>query len=109
MKVFLMPVLLLLAVMSLHAAPLSGIVSDNVGNPLPFVNVYIQGTTVGTSANENGAYVLDLAPGTYQIVYQFIGYTRQVKTITMTGQPKTVNVQMEPEDVKLKEIVVSGA
>jgi len=43
-----------------HAWKAEGIVMDENGSPLPFVNVFIQGTSIGTVSNEDGAFQLDI-------------------------------------------------
>ncbi|MFV0269520.1 MAG: carboxypeptidase-like regulatory domain-containing protein, partial [Draconibacterium sp.] len=42
----------------------SGTVSDSQGEPLPGVNVLVKGTTTGTVTNMDGAYSLQISPGT---------------------------------------------
>ncbi|MDX2001306.1 MAG: DUF5686 and carboxypeptidase regulatory-like domain-containing protein [Chitinophagales bacterium] len=100
--------LLALSFSSVNATSLSGVVSDNLGNPLPFANVLIVGSTRGTTTNENGAYQLELAPGQYQIAYMFIGYKRIVLDISVGQEAITRNVSLEVEDIQLQEVVISG-
>ena len=45
------------------------------GEPLPFANVTIKGTSKGTTSDYDGLYVLDkIEPGTYTVVFSFVGY-----------------------------------
>ena len=62
-------IILFLSSMSPSHAQLSGTVSNEVGELLAFVNIYVKNTTQGTSSNYYGAYALNLDPGTYDIVY----------------------------------------
>ena len=39
---------------------IKGKTTDIQGNELPFVNVFIEGTSIGTASNENGNFSLDL-------------------------------------------------
>lgn len=54
----------IIIVFSIHsfAAALVGKVTDETGQPLPFVAVYIEGTTEGTTTNSEGNYSLGLNP-----------------------------------------------
>ncbi|HAS40197.1 MAG TPA: hypothetical protein DCS93_06945 [Microscillaceae bacterium] len=84
-----------------------GRVIDKKGEGLPFATVYIKGTTNGTSTNDNGDYFLQLKPGSYELVFQFIGYQALTKQVNLNG-PVTLNVTLEPEVLKLKEITVTA-
>ena len=72
---------LLLIVAQASAANLTGKITDEAGQPLPFVVVYIDCTTNGTTANVDGIYSLELKPGTYTIDYQLIGYSQHKETV----------------------------
>ena len=72
--------LLLLAVTHLSAQQTGSIVGKLIdkevnNEPLAFANVLIKGTTKGTTSDFDGLYELaDLAPGSYTIVYSYLGY-----------------------------------
>ena len=81
---------------------------DYNNEPLPFANIIIKGTTTGSTSDIDGKYILEnLSPGTYTIVFSFIGYEtieRQVEVIT--GQVTTVDVSMGASAASLDEIVI---
>jgi len=87
---------------------LSGSVSTNESHEkLIGVNVYLKGTTTGTVTNENGFYSLKLPEGNTTIVYSFIGYQTQEKSINLKGD-KTVNVTLEQNEEMLQEISITS-
>ena len=45
------------------------------GEPVLFGNVLVDDNGTGTTTDLDGAYTIDLAPGTYSITFSFIGYT----------------------------------
>ena len=53
---------------------ISGVISNQNGEPLPFASVYIKNTTYGVSSNAFGEYFIELKPGKYTIVYSYIGF-----------------------------------
>ena len=53
---------------------LSGTTSDIEGNSLPFVCVRIDGTDKGCYSDIEGRYRIDLEPGYYNIVAEYIGF-----------------------------------
>lgn len=79
-----------------------GKVTDIHGNPLAFVPVYIKGTTNGAIANEHGVYQLKLQPGTYTIVFRFIGYEQQTEQLVIVDQDVKLDMQLEPENYTLE-------
>lgn len=91
------------------AGVLSGTIKDDKGNPVPFTNVFVQGTTKGTTANEDGQYSLDLSPGSYDVAFMSISYKKKIEKITIGKEPMKLNVILESEDVKLSEVVVNAS
>ena len=91
---------------------LAGKISYGLEN-LPYVNIYIQNTKLGTSSNEDGYYQIKNIPyGTYKIVVSSLGY--KTKTIEITfnknenENEKIIQNFSLVSDNSLDEIVVSG-
>ncbi|MCB0811263.1 MAG: carboxypeptidase-like regulatory domain-containing protein, partial [Flavobacteriales bacterium] len=42
--------------------------------PIPFANVLVAGTTVGTTTDLDGNYQLSVEAGTYAVVFSFVGF-----------------------------------
>ncbi len=85
----------------------TGRVTDENNQPLPGVNVSIEGTTVGTTTDANGQYRLNV-PDAYagrSLTYSFIGYTTQTSTI---GARQEINITLKPNNTSLNEVVVVG-
>src|SRR6185312_3419352 len=89
-------------------ASLTGKITDESGQALPFVVVYIDGTTYGTTANVDGVYSLELKPGNYTIDYQLIGYTMHKEQVEISTTNVARNVQMKSEGIKMNEVTVNG-
>ncbi len=57
---------------------IKGKVTDEAGNPIPFANVLVVGTTLGAAANVRGEYVIEnVMPGVYVLRASAVGYKRQ--------------------------------
>ncbi|WP_184548468.1 DUF5686 family protein [Mucilaginibacter sp. FT3.2] len=76
---------------------LSGKVTDQKNNAVPFTSVYIRNSSYGTTANENGVYQFKLSPGTYNLTYRFVGYTEKVVKVTIADHDEAINVQLDDE------------
>ena len=89
-----------------QAGRVSGMITDEKGEPLPYASVFIKGTTRGTTANNQGKYFLDLEPGNYTITCQHVGYTRQEKAITISNGNMELNFQLLLQQTTMKEVIV---
>ncbi|MFV0591590.1 MAG: SusC/RagA family TonB-linked outer membrane protein [Draconibacterium sp.] len=85
---------------------ISGNVTDSkTQEPLPGVNVVIQGTTNGTVTNDQGAYSIEVPSQKSVLLFSFIGYeSAQIEVGTKTQ----VNVTLEASNLGLDEVVVVG-
>lgn len=102
-------IICILFMLQASAAMLTGKVTNNAGEPLSFANVYLEGTSKGTTTNEEGLYQLELPAGTHQVVYLYIGYKKQVETVVISeGQQLNRNVVLQAENITLQEVVVTG-
>lgn len=98
--------ILLLFFQTFLTAQITGRILDAGGEPLPFASVYIQGSSKGATSNVEGNFVLDLAPGNYQLVFQYVGYKQQIREVNLGNEPIELEVVMEKESVELAEVVV---
>lgn len=82
---------------------------DMNNEPLPFANVQLKGTTIGTTTNENGKYSIDAEPGNYKIVFSFLGYESVEVSVTVkAGQTTTINSSLTAGGgVALQDVVVA--
>ncbi|NRT13308.1 TonB-dependent receptor [Flavobacterium sp. 14A] len=96
--------LLLLPVSILAQTTLNGVVVDKAsGQPIPGVNVNIQGAINGVSTDFDGKFQLTNLKSGNKVVFSFIGYANS--EITYTNQ-KTVTVSLQEDQNVLQEVVV---
>jgi len=108
--------IILFAAVSAFPRPLSvtgkiaGRVTDaGTGEPLPFVNVLIDGSSIGSATDIDGYYaILNVSPGVYDLKASAIGYSpvmvQGVKvSIDLTS---TVDIQLTESSVELTQVVV---
>ncbi len=96
--------LLLLPFCVLAQNTFSGSVHDKVsGQPLPGVNVNVQGSARGTSTDLDGKFQLSNVKKGEKIVFSFIGYKSQ--TVDFNNQ-KALTIALEEDASQLKEVVV---
>ena len=85
----------------------SGEVTDaQNGESLIGVNIFAEGTQVGTSTNAYGFYSLRLDAGQYTIVYQYLGYEVQRKKLNI-NKDLTIDVDLVEAGQSLDAIEVT--
>lgn len=82
-----------------------GTVTDENGSPLPGVNVFVKGTTIGTTTDLDGNYEINIPSEGVTLVYSFVGFKTQEVVV---GQQTEINITLYEETTKLDEIVVIG-
>ena len=88
------------------AGTITGLVTDNNGKPLPYASISIKGTNRGVTSNSVGKYSINLTPGEYSLVCQYVGYGRIEKKITVTSEDQVVNFTLSIQELTLSEVVV---
>lgn len=88
---------------------ISGQITDEAGNPLPGVNIVVEGSMLGAATDENGYYaILNVTPGTYVLAVSMIGYERvSVRNVSVTmGLTTMIDVRLRTQAVGMSEVVV---
>ena len=78
--------------------------------PLPFANIFLKGTKIGTSSDEDGKFQLDDIPyGTYQLRASAVGF-ENYRTEVVINSPKTLllEISMDASAEALEEYVITG-
>ncbi len=106
-QVFLLSVLLFINIFSAYSQEhtVSGKVADEDNQPMPGVNIIIQGTTRGITSSIDGTYSLSEVPKNAVLIFSFIGY--ESKEVAVNNQT-TINVNLQPDVSELDEVVVIG-
>ena len=88
---------------------INGVAKDaESGEPLPGVNIIIDGTTMGASTNLEGYFfIINIPPGTYSLRAQMIGYRTMVQKeiLVRVGLTTEVNFELQQTVLDLGEEV----
>lgn len=93
---------------SQNTVTISGkVTEEKTGKPLPFANVFINNSSIGTSTDEQGNYKLGNLPvGSLELVVSFLGFETIKQTLRFeTAGPRTVLFKMR-EGMELKGVTV---
>ena len=87
---------------------LSGFIKDaDDGEVLPGATIFIKELGAGAASNAYGFYSISLNPGTYHIIFSFIGYKDQEQLVEINDN-KSINVDLLPSVQNLSEVEITG-
>ena len=99
----------LIAFSTTISAQITGNITDQNNNPLPFVNILIENTYKGTTSNDDGYYELNISKTKdYTIIYSYLGYKTVKKSISISKFPYQLDISLEEESVSLGEVVIDA-
>ena len=108
------PLLALAALLlALGAAPtfaqtrtVTGTVTDaGTDDPVPFVNILVDGTTRGAATDLDGVYSIEVDGPETVLIYRYLGYVEQAIVV---GAQTVIDVQLDEDSNLLDDIVVVG-
>jgi outer membrane receptor for ferrienterochelin and colicins len=90
---------------------IQGTITDGeTGDPLPFVNVIVPGSTAGGATDTYGHYSIQrLMEGEYEVVATMMGYGKVAKRVEVrVGEVAVVDFQLVVSPIEMGEVVVTG-
>lgn len=87
---------------------IEGRIVDELGEPIPAVNVILKSDrTKGTISNVDGYFLLELAPGTYDLIFSHVQYGAYELSDIPTGVSDFI-ITMKPGATQLDDVEVEG-
>lgn len=97
--------ILFLPILGYSQSTLKGDIKDENGDPLPGVNIRIQGTSTGTISDMNGSFALSNVVSDDVLEFSFIGLVTQIIPVKSKTE---FHIVMEQELSQLDEVMVIG-
>lgn len=87
---------------------ITGKITDSGTNePLAYVNIYVEGTYIGTISNDDGEYYLKIPVIPANVIISHLGYKTGSLTIEKPGDIKA-DISLTPFHLQLEEVVVTA-
>ena len=85
------------------------VIDEEFNETMPFANVLVKGTNIGVTTDFDGNYSINVQPGTYTLVFSFVGYRTKELTDIKVGQNdiKEITVNLSSSSVGLEEVIIS--
>ncbi|TKK69864.1 carboxypeptidase-like regulatory domain-containing protein [Ilyomonas limi] len=102
------PLLLVYLLMTLAVAAqkITGRITGELGQPLPFASVTIKGTTTGVVANAEGVFSIEVQPGKYTLACQHIGYFSSEVEVSVGNADVNININLPLQQYNLSGVTV---
>ena len=87
---------------------IKGFVRDAAnGESLPYANIFLNGTQIGSITNDNGYFVISrIPPGAYTLVFSIMGYEKVEREVTISPQKTlTENVSLKTQVIEFDTVV----
>ncbi len=87
------------------------VVNAEDGEHIPFINVFIEGTRIGTITDASGHYILtNLTPGKHTLVVKGMGYeSKSVEFEISSNQTLEMNIEISYTGVDLDEVIITAS
>jgi len=82
---------------------ITGVITDERGEPLYGASVIVSGTTIGTTTNLDGKYDITVPPGEQYLEVSYLGYESQSKPVASTR----IDFALQ-EGINISEVVVTS-
>ena len=85
------------------------VVNQRNNDPIEFAGIQIQGTTIGTTSDEKGSFILsDVNPGFVRLIVSFLGFETTISSeIQVQGNQTTfVDIYLPESSVQLQEVSI---
>lgn len=98
----------LIGAMAQKATIKGKVIDEQTKEPVPFLNVAVEGTSQGTATDFEGNYELLLDAGTYTIVFSSVDYGKVKEKVTLKpGEVKKLDLFLELKAVEIEMFVKS--
>ena len=93
--------LFLLLTISLSAQT-KGVVKDSLtGQPIPYVNIWVEGENIGASSEENGEFIIYATPKSKNLIFSAIGFDKKIVKISESKEVRLKSVEYLLDEVFL--------
>ncbi|MBT8229774.1 MAG: TonB-dependent receptor [Bacteroidia bacterium] len=105
--------ILLLIPINLHSqtGTVRGTLTDeNTGETIPFANIIVNETASGFTTDLDGAFSIDLEPGTYSLSTSYVGFADLMISdiVVKAGEIIRVDMQLTTETEMIQEVVITS-
>ncbi len=107
MRNFLTITLVLLS-LAAEAGGIRGSIKADDGSSLPFATIYVKQLGTGAATDANGKYEINLKPGSYDLVFQYMGFESQSRKVEVGSDFSTLDITLKTQAILLQSVTVNA-
>lgn len=86
----------------------SGCITDEKGETLPYATILVKGTTYGTASDTDGKYKLEIKqPGKYSLLVRYAGFTQHEQLVYLS-KDTVIDFSLKEDALNLNEVTVTA-
>lgn len=88
------------------AQTVTGKITGEKGEPIPFATIFVAETREGTISNADGYYSIQLEKGNYHFTIRSMGYIQEVREVNLHTDSMNLDIRLKMQTFELKEVKV---
>lgn len=93
---------------ALLSQTLSGKITDENKNPVPYASVYVKEAKQGTTSNTDGIYLINLPAGNYNIIFRCLGFEIIEKKIDVKPGQNQLNIILPVRPYQIAPVTIGS-
>ena len=94
---------------SVFGGGVRGLIKGDDGAPLPYSTIFVKQTGTGSATDLQGRYEILLSPGSYDILFQFLGYESVSRKITISDAFVEMNITLKTQVMVLQNVTIKAS
>lgn len=99
-------VLFLSIFISSFAGGIRGVIKSEDAGPLAYATIFVKQTGTGSATDFEGRYEVQLAPGRYDVLFQYLGYEAVTRVVEVGSDFIEINLTLKQQVVVLRDVIV---
>lgn len=91
-----------------YAGGIRGVIKGDDVGPLAFASIFVKQTGTGSATDMEGRYEVQLKPGRYDVVFQYLGYESVNRTVEVGEDFLEINITLKTQVVVLQTVTVKA-
>jgi len=100
--------ILLASGISASGSGIRGVIRGEDGSVLAFATIFVKQTSTGVASDTDGRYEVALKPGSYDIIYQFLGYESVTRKVEVKDDFVEINITLKTHTIVLQNVTITG-
>jgi hypothetical protein len=90
------------------AGGIRGVIKGEDGVLLAYATIYVKQTATGVASDTEGRYEVALPAGTYDIIYQYLGYESVSRKVEVGEEFTVINITLKTHTVVLQNVTIKA-